>query len=208
MKKVLIAFLVLAFTVVIVDDASAQRRGKKKRRTRTEDTEQTDDRRDSRRSRDRDSEEDYGGTSIMDNLNIEIKPGNLFIGNSTSLSLKSNVGYKFTKDISAGVGGKILYFWQSNGLNSVSTTDYGGLVYAKAKVSQEFYLVGEYNFMSLGSFNSDFRETLNYPTAGIGYMRPGIDWSSGFELLFVFSAEARNKLSLPLEYWFNFSYNF
>jgi len=206
MKKILLSLLVLTFMVLVVDEADAQRRGKKKRRTRTEDTEQTDER-SSRRSS---SDDDYSSSSsIMDKLNLEIKPGNLFIGNNTSISVKANAGYKFTKDISAGIGGKYLYFWQSFGGSSVSASDYGGFGYVKAKVSREFYLVGEYTLMSVGTFNGTPRSpSFTFPSAGIGYMRPGIDWSSGFELLFIFSEEARNNLSLPLEYWFNFSYNF
>ncbi len=204
MKKILLSLLVITFIIVSVDDASAQRRGKKKRRKK-EDTSQDDSK---KSRRDRDIEDEYSSGSIMDKLNIEIKPGNLFIGNSTSLSVKANVGYKFTKDISAGIGGKYLYFWQSFGGGSVSATDYGGLLYAKAKVSKEIYLVAEFNTMSLGVFDSSPRTTVSYPAAGLGYMRPGFDWSSGFEFLIVFSEEARNKLQLPFEYWFNFSHNF
>ena len=198
MKKILISLLVMSFVILMVDDANAQRRGKKKRRT-TEDSSQT--------LSDRDDEgfDDYGSRSIMDKLNFEIKPGNIFISSITSLSVKANAGYKFNNTFSAGLGGKYFYNWYSG---SGGYSDYGAFAYARAKLSQEFYILGEYNTLSLGNINSPVRGTVNYPAAGIGYMRPGIDWSSGFELLFVFSEDARTALQIPLEYWLNFSYNF
>lgn len=199
MKKLLLSLLVLTFMILAAEEGNAQRRGKKKRRVK-EDTSQED----IRSRRDNDDYDDYNSSSIMNKLNFEIKPGNLFISSVTSLSLKANVGYKFNNTFSAGLGGKYFYQWQS-GLGGYS--DYGAFLYGRAKVSKEFYLVGEYNTLSLGNFSS-VRGSVTYPAAGIGYMRPGIDWSSGFELLFVFSEDARNALQIPLEYWLNISYNF
>lgn len=209
MKKLLIAIFVIVFVGAATQDANAQRRGTKKRPAKEEpvDESETGSKREGS-SRDY-SAEDFG-TPFWDNVNIEIKPGNLFLGSSTSLSLKSNIGYNFNNTFSAGVGGKFFYLWQDFGQiqGSASATDYGAFAYARAKITRELYIVGEYNYTRIGTFGTTPPSTVGYPTAGIGYMRPGIDWSSGFELLIVFDETARNRLSTPIEYWINFSHNF
>lgn len=190
--------------VAVVDEASAQRRGKKKRRTR-EDTTQQDGRRTT--SRDRDSDE-YRTKTFADKLNYEIKPGNLFLGNVTFLSAKANVGYNFNKTFSAGLGGKYYYEWIT-GRGGIS--DFGAFLYARGKITREIYLVAEYNTLSLGpvpNFPNSARTGISYPAAGFGYMREGLDWSSGLEFLIVFSEEGRDALQIPFEYWISFSYNF
>ena len=201
MKKTLVPFLVFIFLFTLIDDASAQRRGKKKRRAK-EDTEE--------RKRDRD-EEDFG-VSFTDKLNYEIKPGNInFFNNQLSLSLKTNVGYKFNNTFSAGVGGKLFYDYFNNfgQNNDFSAFSYGGLTYVRAKISRELYVQGEYNIVSFGSVSTIPQETLSYPTAGIGYMQQGFDWSFGFELLAILDDFVRDKpQGSILEYWFNFSKNF
>lgn len=202
MKKFLVPFLVLVFIFTIIDDASAQRRGKKKRRQK-EDTEEKTSSRD---------EEDFAGTSLADKLNIEIKPGNLnFFGNQLSISLKSNVGYKFNNIFSAGAGGKLFYdYINAFGTSSdISAFSFGGLIYGRAKISQTFYLQGEYNLVSFGAVSTTPQETLAYPTAGIGYMQQGYDWSFGIELLAILSDPVRDKPQGNIvEYWINFSKNF
>lgn len=190
----------MTFLFTVVEDVNAQRRGKKKRRV---DTEETDDR------RRKDSDDMFMAQSFKDKLNYEIKPGNLFFGTTTVISFKANVGYNFNRSISAGIGGKYYYLWFSQGnFPSVSRSDYGGFVYARAKIATQLYLVAEYNLLSLGNFNSDVRGNIDYPAAGIGYITPGLDWSMGAELLIVLNSEAREALELPVEYWLNFSYNF
>ncbi|MDF1697204.1 MAG: hypothetical protein P1U56_15280 [Saprospiraceae bacterium] len=202
MKKFFVPFLVIVFLFTIIDDASAQRRGKKKRR-KTEDTE---------RSSTRDREDDFESTSIAEKLNIEIKPGNLnFFGNQLSISLKSNVGYKFNNVFSAGAGGKFFYdYINSFGSSAdISAFSYGGLVYGRAKITQTFYLQGEYNIVSFGAVSTVPQETIAYPLAGIGYVQQGYDWSFGLELLAILNDRVRDKpQGTIVEYWINFSKNF
>lgn len=193
MKKSILFALIAFFLVGVATDADAQRRKRKRPTERT-----------SERDRDREAKT----TGIMDKLNIEIKPGNLFIGSTTNLSLKSNVGYKFNKTFSAGVGGKYFYYWQSrNPAPALSLHDVGAFVYGRAILSRQFYIAAEYNYISLDAISGP-RSGLSFPAAGIGYMTPGLNWSSGVEVLFIFSEQARNRLSLPIDYWINFSYNF
>ena len=203
MRKIFVAFLTFVFLFTVIDDASAQRRGKKKRRT-TEETEESS-------SRDR-REDDFEGVSFTDKLNYEIKPGNLnFFGNQLSLSLKSNVGYKLNNTFTAGLGGKLFYDYinQFGSANDISAFSYGGLVYGRAKITQTFYLQAEYNMVSFGSVSTVPQETLTYPTAGLGYVQQGFDWSFGLELLAILNGEVRDKPQGSIvEYWINFSKNF
>lgn len=199
MKKIFVPFLVIVFLFSLIDDASAQRRGKKKRR-KSEDTE--------RSSRDR--EDDFATTSLAEKLNWEIKLGNVnFFNNQLSLSLKSNVGYKINNTFTAGVGGKLFYDYFNNfgSANDFSAFSYGGLAYGRAKLSPSFYLQGEYNIVSFGSFSTVPQSTVSFPTAGIGYMQQGFDWSYGIEILAILNDEARDRIGI-VEYWINFSKNF
>jgi hypothetical protein len=201
MKKILIPFLLLVFMFSLVDDASAQRRGKKKRRKK-ENTEEKDERRSSR-----DDDEDYGSSGIKEKLNTEVKLGNLnFFGNVFNVSLKSNVGYKLNKTFSAGLGGKFDYYYVSRvGPGDEGFFSYGGLAFARAKITQQLYAQVEYN-----AFNSAFslpRKTYLYPSAGLGYIYQGFNWSTGVELLVPLDDEVRDFFGL-VEYWFSFSHNF
>ena len=200
MRKIFVALLTFVFLFTLIDDASAQRRGKKKRRSSDESS--TRDRR----------EDDFEGVAFADKLNYEIKPGNLnFFGNQLSLSLKSNVGYKFNNFLVAGVGGKMFYDYINSfgSANDISAFSYGGLVYGRVKVSQTFYLQGEYNIVSFGAVSTVPQETLGYPTAGIGYVQQGFDWSFGLELLAILNDQVRDKPQGNIvEYWINFSKNF
>lgn len=204
MKNILVPFLVFVFLFTLIDDASAQRRGKKKR-PKKEDTEE----RTSSRERD---EDDFEGTSFTDKLNYEIKPGNLqFFGNQLSLSLKSNVGYKFNNTFTAGAGGKLFYDFLNNfnGFDDISAFSFGGMLFARAKITQMFYLQAEYSLVSFGSISTVPQETLAYPLAGIGYMQQGYDWSFGIEVLAILKDEVRDKPQGSIvEYWLNFSKNF
>ena len=185
----------------LVDDASAQRRGKKKRQTK-ESTEEKDDRRSSR-----DDDDDYGPSGIKEKLNTEIKLGNVnFFGNIFNISMKSNVGYKLNKTFSAGVGGKFDYYYRTViGPGDEGFFSYGGLVYGRAKITQQLYAQVEYN-----AFNTAFtlpRKTYLYPSAGLGYMYEGFNWSSGIEVLVPLDDEVRDFFGI-VEYWITFSHNF
>jgi len=191
----------------VVDEASAQRRGKKKRRKK-EDTEETT----RKRSRDND-EDDMGPSSFKEKLNTEIKVGNInFFNNQLSISLKSNVGYKLTNRFSAGLGGKLYYDF----INVVNSPDdfhfqsFGGLAFVRAKITNQFYVQGEYNLVSFEYVDASRliqRETFNYASAGFGYIYEGFDWSSGIEILVPFDDSVRDIAGI-LEYWFTFSHNF
>ena len=204
MKKIFVPFLVFVFLFTLIDDASAQRRGKKKRRKK-EDTEEKASSRDK-------NEDDFEGGSFTEKLNYEIKPGNLnFFNNQLALSVKSNVGYKLNNTFTAGLGGKLFYDYinQFGSSSDISVFSYGALAYFRAKITQTFYLQGEYNLVSFGAVSTIPQETLAYPTAGAGYVQQGYDWSFGIEVLAILKDEVRDKPQGNIvEYWINFSKNF
>ena len=200
MKKILIPFLLLVFMFSLADEAMGQRRGKKKRRKK----ETTDEDIRVRSSRD---EAEYESSGLAERLNTEIKLGNVnFFNNVFNLSMKSNVGYKFNNRFSAGLGGKFDYYYQSvRGPGDEGFFSYGALAYARAKITKQLYAQVEYN-----AFNTAFtlpRSTYLYPSAGLGYMYEGFNWSSGIELLVPLSDEVRDLFGI-VEYWITFSHNF
>lgn len=204
MKKIAIPFLILAFLFAAIDDVSAQRRGKKKRAEK-EDTEQEEGRRDRNSTRDRDDE--FDGETFADKLNVEIKIGNLqFFNNVFQVAMKSNVGYKLNKTFSAGLGARFDYYYLNQiGPNDRGFFSYGALAYGRAKITQQLYLQAEYS-----AFNSAFeipRKTFLYPSAGLGYMQVGYDWSSGIEILVPFDGQVRDFFGI-VEYYLSFSKNF
>lgn len=201
MKKLMIPFLLLVFMFSIAEEATAQRRGKKKRRTK--DTTEEKDR--SRSSRD--DEDEYESNGLKEKLNTEIKLGNVnFFNNVFNVSLKSNVGYKLNNTFSAGLGGKFDYYYVSRiGPGDEGFFSYGGLAYARAKITKQLYAQVEYN-----AFNTAFtlpRSTYLYPSAGLGYMYEGFNWSSGIEVLVPLKDEVRDFFGI-VEYWITFSHNF
>lgn len=145
--------------------------------------------------------------SFTDNLNYEIKVGNIGIGNSFSLSAKPSVGYKFHKFGSAGVGSRMFYtFINRTGLPDVSFFDYGFFGYGRVRLNSNFYLQGEYTTYSL---DGDQRTNISYPLFGAGYLNSGGGpWSYGFELLFIGDEVARDNIGSVVEWWLSFSYNF
>jgi len=186
--------------ISVVDEASAQRRGKKKRRKK-EDTEETT------RKRSRDSEEEMGPSSFKEKLNTEIKIGNInFFNNVFQLSMKVNAGYKLTDRFSAGLGTKFDYYYIGRqGPGDESFFSYGGLGYVRGKITSQLYAQVEYT-----AFNTAFtlpRQTFLYPSAGIGYIYEGFNWSSGVEFMVPLRDEVRDQFGIG-EYWFTFSHNF
>ena len=145
--------------------------------------------------------------SLMEKINIDIKFGNIGFGSAFSLSLKPSVGYKFSKPFSAGLGSRMQYtFVTVQGANDVSIFDYGFFGYGRAKLSESFYLQGEYTTYSID--NGLTRDNLTYPLVGGGYVSGLGDWKFGLEVMFVLSENAREKYGSLIEWWFSASYNF
>ena len=185
------SLLIAIFLFTCVLDADAQRR--KKRRVRPGEREELKEPR----------------PTFTDQLNYEIKLGNIGFGSQFSLSLKPNVGYKFYKYASAGVGSRIYYtLINRTGIQDLTLFDYGFFGYGRLRLGESFYLQGEYTTLSL-DLDTAGRRALNYPLVGAGYLSGnGGPWKGGFEILLIANDEARDNLGQVVEWWFNFSYNF
>ena len=183
-KSILVLFLLFA----VFTEADAQSRKRRKSRTRTR------------------GEVKEEKPSFSENLNYEIKFGNIGFGNSFSIALKPSVGYKFHKIASAGVGSRFAYtFINQVGTDDLSFFDYGFFTYGRVKLGSNFYLQGEYS-----SYSFDFatRENIFYPLFGGGYVSGFGDWMFGTELLFIGSDRARDNFNSVIEWWISASYRF
>lgn len=198
MKYYFQVLFILALSILVADDASAQLRKKT-----------TTSKKEAR------SKEREARPSLMEKINPELKFGNLGFFNGLSISSKLNVGYKLSERFTAGVGGKLFYDQFSAIGPDPSITSYGGLVHARGKITNEIYIQGEYTFMDYERFAFDSRNNLiiqeakiNTPLIGLGYMSGAGKWRFGVELLYIISDQAREYQGAVIEYWFGASYNF
>ncbi|MBK8633077.1 MAG: hypothetical protein IPN72_05720 [Saprospiraceae bacterium] len=149
--------------------------------------------------------------SFTENLNYEIKVGNIgFGGNTFGLAVKGNVGYKVFEKLSAGVGLRtnFTYLNYPTGLQDESGFDFGGFGYLRGKITKTIYLQAEYGYQSFATFNGAGGRISAYtPLVGGGYMNGGDRWSYGAEVLFNINDRAQDINGI-IEYWINFSYNF
>lgn len=147
--------------------------------------------------------------SLMDQLNPEIKFGNIGFFNGFSLSTKLNIGYKITERLSAGIGGK-LFFNQFLGQGSgadASFLDLGAMIYARGKITNDIYLQAEYSRMRF-DLGNNVKVNSTSPLIGAGYMSGVGKWRFGVELLYIVDGPTRQLQNSIVEYWFGASYNF
>lgn len=206
MKKYLLIVFSLFF-LTLSFNADAQRTGKKKR-PKKEQTETTDSyQRSPIRTRQKEAPKKF-----TDNLNPEIKFGSIGGGSTIgysefAISMKGNVGYKFHKNFSAGVGSKFSYLYRKfSNIPGERKFAYGGFGYLRAKYSN-FYAQGEYVLERIPGIGDSGSANLSYPTIGLGYMNIGDKISIGPEVNFILGEKARN-IKGDLEYWINASYRF
>lgn len=158
------------------------------------------------RTRSRSREEVKETPSFTENLNYEIKIGNIGIGSSFNLSMKPGVGYKFHKNLSAGIGSRFNYaFINIPGGSDISEFDFGFFGYGRFKIGNSFYIQGEYTTYS---FDFEPRINMTYPLFGAGYVSGSGPWNFGVELMFIADELARDRFGSVGEWWFSFSYNF
>lgn len=209
MKKILIPFLMLVFVFSIAEDVNAQ----KKRRKRSEDTEEGTR---TKRSSPRDAEdEDY--ESFASKLVYEIAIGNIALQNSIfGLSTKPLVGYKLHERIVPGVGFKYFYLLDGRFIDDVHLNDIGAFAFTRFKITENFFAHVEYSFLS---FDEDYRlygnpgfengrKNFNYPVFGGGYSQGFGNWKSSIQILFIGNKEVRDFSQYPVEFWFGFTKNF
>lgn len=186
-KILFLYILILGFTIGVADDATAQRRKKRKRRDAKKEQVEVQEK------------------TILDNINYEIKLGNLSFQQYFLASLKANAGYKLHERITAGLGGRYAYYYEFN--QKFSTSNYGAFAFARVKVINGIYAQAEY-IISNEILRINERKTYKFPAFGAGYMSTVTDkWSYGAELMYT-HRDIGALSSTPFEYWINFSYHF
>jgi hypothetical protein len=106
--------------------------------------------------------------------------GGLFFGTITNVNLLPQVGYRITPRLTSGIGGNFMYYRDNRYTGNNEFIVYGGNVFTRYAVSQEFFLQAEdqvlvYNYNSVPG---------NYGLIGGGY-RPGKGvYISAYYLLF------------------------
>ncbi len=138
---------------------------------------------------------------------LAISLGNIQFGQGFSLSGKFSYGFEFEDRFSVGGYGKIFYDFinQFSPTPDISLLTYGAGAFARVKVVEEFYVIGEYGINSFDQ-NNNPRINVWSPAVGAGYKSGIGDWSYGLHVLFPFDDIARDYLNL--EYWIDFNYKF
>jgi hypothetical protein len=145
-------------------------------------------------------------------LNPELHIGNLGFFNGFIFSMKTNVGYKFTDRLSAGIGGKINYWQLRQSGPDFKIFDYGGLGYGRFRITDAIAIQAEYNLTRF-SDNYQFTNagppggTVAYPAFGLAYYSGYGDLRYGASLLYLANSEAQDYINV-VEYWVGLSYNF
>ncbi len=99
----------------------------------------------------------------------------LLFGNYTYINLSPNIGYNFSKNFNAGVGLIYNYFSINYGVQygRISQTVYGHHTYARYMVTQNTFLLAQYDRLLQPNFysnsNPDQKIWVDYVMAGGGY---------------------------------------
>lgn len=165
-----------------------------------------------RTSRSRAQEEE----SLQDKLWYAFSLGNFSFGSGFFISGKLQGGYKVHDRISVGAHAKFFYNFVNRPSNigrDVGFFDTGVGPTLRVKITDSFFLQGEYSFMSFdfldNATNIKFRESYFYPLLGAGYNSSGRgNWSYGLHLLFIADGDVRDVTNDTLEYWIDFAYRF
>lgn len=198
-KKLGSISLLVLFLMFATLELSAQKKRSKKRPAK-EDTEE--------KTRSRSSREDTETISFFDKINYDINIGNISLSNGFGISLKPAAAYKFTERLSTGLALRAFYqFINVRGGDDLSYFHYGPSVYGRFKISNEFYVQGEYSRMSYDAGPNSDRVIASSPMAGVGYLSGYGPWTFGIQLLFIFDERFRD-IEDTIDYWFSFSYNF
>ena len=206
MHKIFTAVFILFFLIGAATEADAQRRGTRQRDT---DSER------SRSSRDKDSDKE--SIPLSDRLIYDIHIGQLGFNQGFQISMKGGSAYKFNDMFSLGLGLKTFYYAINNPgtSNDGSIFDYGVYLYPRVKLSEQFYIKGEYYYISKDfDFNNTGnaeRRTKGVPLIGAGYLSGFGPWKFGLELLYIAADNETKDFYFYgdfFEYMFTFSYNF
>jgi hypothetical protein len=98
---------------------------------------------------------------------------NFAVGTNTFINISPRIGYKITENFSAGLGGKFWYFSSRDFFSNTrySGSLYGGGVFARRNITDNLFLISEYEVLNLGGLFSQPRQDFwqEFLFAGAGY---------------------------------------
>jgi len=202
-KKYCSFILILVAMLFFVDDANAQRRGTKKRKSR-----ESEEVKDQRLKK---SQSDF-----REKLTYEIGFGNptFFGGGGRSqfnIALKPGIGYKLVDKVATGVFIKGDYLFATVNGQEFSLLDYGAGVFAKFKIIDAIYVRAEgvyQNYSYDRTLGIVSRTGFLEPMLGLGYRSGFGDWVFGGEILFHMDKSVRTFTNQVYEFWIKFDYKF
>lgn len=117
----------------------------------------------------------YGKNRLSDRIYFGGGMGFNFGSTLTTVSASPQVGYKITERFSAGVG--VIYQYTDYKLLDVTLNHYGGSIFTRYIVFQNFFATIEYEYMTIEfptnqSFSETSREGYSSLFAGGGYVQP------------------------------------
>ncbi|MEI7670157.1 MAG: hypothetical protein WCJ33_08755 [Pseudomonadota bacterium] len=128
--------------------------------------------------------------------------GNLGVqfGNITAVDISPLVGYKFTDQISAGVGATYLYFHYHEQYYDVTSNVYGGRVFGRYNFTENLFAHVEYEYLNLEMYDFPGKRIDEGNLLGGGGYIQRISDRSGFVamVLYNFSNNAYSPYSSPI----------
>lgn len=197
MKKFLSYLMVVVMLIMFVEDATAQR---KKRR----------------KSRDREEAKEEITKPFSENMVYEIGFGNpSFLGGGGSsqfnIALKPAVGYKFHNRVAGGAFVKWDYLFANINGQEFNLHDLGAGIFGRLKIVDAIYFRAEYAWQSYSYDRiSGVQTRANFlePLIGAGYRSGYGKWVFGGEIMFHLNKNVRDYSQQVIEFWLKLDYNF
>jgi hypothetical protein len=107
-----------------------------------------------------------------------------------SIRLSPIVGYMLTSKVSVGVGVSYEYYRDNRFVPPLEDHRYGGMVFARANLIQNFFAYAEYSFWNYESnFITEERNTIDRLPVGLGLSQPigprsSINFLAAYDLLY------------------------
>ncbi len=136
---------------------------------------------------------------------------NLNFGSVTILGGNPVIGYRFTENFTAGIGGTYIYFSQNiQNYGRFETSIYGGNIFARHVITESLFAHSEFHILNVESFTLQGPQRGNVPLwyVGGGYRLPlGDNTSISIMLLYDLIQDLNSPYSNPqVRGGFNFGF--
>ena len=122
----------------------------------------------------------------------------LQLGTFTNINLSPIIGYKVTEGLILGGGPTYMYTSVNYGGNKYRSSVYGGRLYGRQQIVENFYAQAEYEMLNVQNYfdpsNSNSRKWISAPLVGATYVQP-IGNRSAFVLSVLFNLNYQENLT-------------